>query len=212
MIKIFAHRGCTINQVKENSIESLDLAYEKKFYGVEFDIWFIDEKLIVNHDKAAELRPEFADYLKYGNELKYWIDFKNLTEISSKNLILALEIAKKELKNAKIELKNVFFAPFIVNFEKALVIYAKIREIFGENAQIMAVCEKINSLDFLSYRKKLDENKIKFLSIKHSNINQEFVKIFAGIEIFAWTVNEKLDFERLNKLKIENITSDKILP
>ena len=59
MIKIFAHRGFVSNKSPENSIAALDEAYNNKFDGVEFDLWFLENKIIIVHDK-----PNKKDILK----------------------------------------------------------------------------------------------------------------------------------------------------
>ncbi len=210
MIKIFAHRGFVTKTAKENSIESLKAAYENKFLGVEFDVWFLDGELFVHHDMPKENKNlvKFSDYLQFKNEFEYWIDFKNL---DASNVDKALKDVKKELIAAKIDLKKVYFAPFITDLQKAIFVYNKISEVF-EGAQIMAVCEEIKKSDLVFYHSELQKNNIKFLSIQHKNIDEEFVKIFSDITIFAWTINDLQRLRELEKLGIKYITSDIITP
>lgn len=213
MIKIFAHRGYVIKGIAQNSIESLKAAYENNFVGVEFDVWFVENKLVLSHDQpslnAISSLPKFSDYFIYGNKIKYWIDFKNLNIANVDKALLAV---KKEVEEFAISKKNIYFAPFIEDLNEAIFIYDKIRVIFGEDAQIMAVCVKIEDGDMLKYYKKLRENNIKFLSILHKNINKNFVDIFKEIEIFAWTVNDVARLRELEALGVKNCTSDIITP
>jgi len=206
MVKIFAHRGFVTKNAKENSIESLRAAYDNKFIGVEFDVWFLNNELVVHHDMPKENKNlvKFSDYLQFKNEFEYWIDFKNLDE---DNIDKALQIAKKELFAAEIDLKKVYFAPFITNLQKALPIYNKIYKAI-EGAQIMAVCEEIKRDDLVFYHQELQKNNIKYLSINHENIDENFIEIFSDINIFAWTVNDLEYLRELEKLGIKNITSD----
>ncbi len=210
MVKIFAHRGFVTKKAKENSLESLKAAHENKFIGVEFDVWFLDGDLFVHHDMPKENKNlvKFCDYLQFANNFEYWIDFKNLDLFNSGK---ALAIVKKELSAAKIDLKKVYFAPFIADLQKAIPVYHEIRKSF-EGAQIMAVCEEIKKDDLIFYHEELCKNNIKFLSIQHDNIDKKFIKIFSDITLFAWTVNDLERLHELEKLGVENITSDIITP
>ena len=84
MVKLFAHRGFVTENISQNSIASLKQAYDFNFRAVEFDIWFLDEKLVLKHDQPLEKEinnlPKFRDYFSFKNELTYWMDFKNLDE------------------------------------------------------------------------------------------------------------------------------------
>lgn len=210
-MKIFAHRGLVTRNSKENSIESLDEAFKNKFYGIEFDIWFVSDQLYIKHDqpKKEELTnlPKFRDYLKYGNNLRYWLDFKNLDK---HNIDKALEIIKKDLEDKKIDLNQIYFAPFITDLVEAAKIYKKIKEVFSD-AQIMAVCEDIKKEDLENYHQNLQKNNIKFLSIRHVFIDKNFMKIFHDINLYAWTINDLARAKELESLGVKIITSDIIL-
>ena len=55
------------NNIKQNSIASLKNAVKNQFKGVEFDVWNINNDLIISHDKPKSdplnLLPKFKDYL-----------------------------------------------------------------------------------------------------------------------------------------------------
>ncbi len=208
MIKIFAHRGLVNQKAKENSLESLHAAYEKKFIGIEFDIWFVDGQLLVCHDKPqGKNLPKFSEFLFYGNKFEYWLDFKNLDETNTNQ---ALELIKQDLKSAKIDMKKIYFAPFITDLEKSENIFKIIDKIFAD-AQIMAVCEEIAKNDLINYHNFLLKNKIKFLSIYYKNIDKKFMEIFKNINIFAWTINDPSKLRRLYQLGVKNFASDIVL-
>ncbi len=212
MIKIFAHRGFVANGAKENSINSLNEAYKNHFLGIEFDIWFVENQLYIHHDQPQKedlaTIPTLKDYLVYGNHFEYWMDFKNLDE---HNASAAIELAKKEIMAAKIDPKKIYFAPFITNFDEAILVYKKIIKAF-EAAQIMAVCEDIKKEELVLYHQNLQKNHIRFLSIRHVFVDEEFIKIFNGITLFAWTVNDLERLGQLEKIGVKNLTSDKIKP
>ena len=96
MIKLFAHRGYVENNIKQNSIASLKNAVKNQFKGIEFDVWNINNDLIISHDKPKSdplnLLPKFKDYLIFKNQIEYWIDFKNL---DLKNIEVTLKILEE---------------------------------------------------------------------------------------------------------------------
>lgn len=212
MIKIFAHRGYVINDFAQNSIESLKAAFDNGFSGIEYDVWFLNGELIIAHDKPesgfASLS-KFKDFFLFGNKIKYWIDFKNLDETNADQV---LALVKKEILIAKIDLKNIYFAPFIEKLNDAISVYAKIRDFFGQGAQIVALCVEIPGESATRYYQDLKKNDVKFLSIMHKNIDQNFMKVFHDVEIFAWTVNDLQRIAELEKLGVKNCASDKITP
>ncbi len=211
-MKIFAHRGYTINDIKQNSIESLRAALNNGFEGLEFDVWFVNGQLVVVHDKPenAEGLPRFASFFANCNKIKYWIDFKNLDINNARE---ALELAKFDIKNSKTNLQNIYFAPFIEKLVDAIPIYSIIREIFGNEAQVMALrCDEIVPENLQRYYQDLKKNNIKFLSVLHTNINENFMKIFRDVEVFAWTINDIKRISELDNLGVKNCTSDNITP
>lgn len=214
MVKFFAHRGYHNNKIKQNSIEALDFCYSSGFYGVEFDIWFVENELIIAHDKPQDIKdfPKFRDYLKYGDKLVYWADFKNLQDLSEDDLQNSIKAVKRRIEDRKIAIENFYFAPFITNFQKALPVHNAIRKTVAENAQIMAVIDDLSPEDYDFYCQKYLENNIKNISINYKNINQEFMKKFESFNIFAWTINESDDLKNMKELKVNAICTDKITP
>ena len=214
MTRLFAHRGFASKNIPQNSIASLKRAHEFGFRAVEFDVWFLQKKLILKHDHPTEkeinILPNFRDYFFFGNEFNYWIDFKNLDEKNSENLLKAV---KKILDEAAINLDQIYLAPFVTDYKIAEKIFTKIRKIFGEKINLIAVCEELKTAaDVEILRKFLTKNKIKFLSIFHKIIDQKFIKKFSDIEIFAWTVNDLERLKELENLGVRNFATDKIIP
>lgn len=175
------------------------------FRAIEFDLWFWEGKIQIKHDKpVGEDLPSLTDFFRYGNEMIYWLDFKNLHEGNARN---ALELVAVEIKKAKIDLKKVFFVPFETNYEVASKLQIQVRKVFGNEAQFAAVCcarEKIHEL-----KKFCLMDGVKFLSIFHELIDEDFVKKFAGQEIFAWTVNDAKRLEELSAIGVKNFATDK---
>lgn len=214
MVRLFAHRGFVKKNIAQNSIESLNAAYLNNFNAIEFDIWFIEEKLFLNHDKPkkSELKnlPQLRDYFSFGNQFYYWLDFKNLDE---KNIDRALVLIKKEISTSGLNLKQIYFAPFITDYKISQKILSKIKKYFGDKANLVAVCEELKNFDQIKLLKEfVSKSQIKFISINHNLLDKTMVKIFSDIEFFAWTVNDLEVLQNLENIGIKNFATDKITP
>jgi glycerophosphoryl diester phosphodiesterase len=214
MVKLFAHRGYVTKGVLQNSIASLMQARKFGFDAVEFDIWFLEEKLILSHDQPDQMKikylPNLQDYFYFKNKMTYWMDFKNLNE---KNCEEGIKLLKKEIDRSFVDLDRIYFVPYITKYETAKKVLEKARQILGEKINLVAVCDKIeNEQDEKNLRDFLTENKIKFLSIFHKLINKNFLEKISDIEIFAWTVNDLNRLQELEQLGVKNFATDSILP
>jgi hypothetical protein len=214
MIKLFAHRGFVIKNIQQNSIASLQEAVKQNFEAIEFDIWFLNGKLLLKHDRPEEgdleNLPVLSDYLVFKNSLEYWMDFKNLHEVDARE---ALMLVKKDIDDSGISLKQIYFAPFITDHKKATKVFKVVRKIFGEGVNLVGVCEKIeNEQELEDLKIFLADNKVKFLSIFHGLLTEEFVKKFKDVEFLAWTVNDLAAVPELVKLGIKNFATDHITP
>lgn len=213
-MKLFAHRGFVTQSHTENSVASLKEAVARGFKAIEFDIWFVAEKLLLKHDQPQEnditILPNLRDYFIYKNDLIYWCDFKNLDEENSSK---ALIFFKNEIENCDIKLDQIYFAPFIVDHILADKIFTKIRNIFGSKANIVAVCEDLeNEQKLQELRQFLNKNNVKNLSIFYKLIDKNFMQKFSDIKIFAWTVNDLPKLQELEAFGVSNFATDKITP
>lgn len=204
---LFAHRGLVTKDSPENTIASLEAAHAAGFRAIEFDLWFLDGKILIKHNKPeGEDLPSLAEYFRYGNEMIYWLDFKNLHEGNVRN---AMECVALEIKKAQIDLSKILFVPCEWNYELAAKLHSQVRKVFGNEVRFGAFCrdrEKIHDL-----KKFCATNGVKFLSIFHELIDADFVKKFSDQEIFAWTVNEAKRLEELSGLGVKNFATDKTL-
>lgn len=210
MVKLFAHRGLWDEKIPQNSMASLRNAYENGFRAIEFDIWFWQEKLLINHDQPqdslASNLAQLKDYFLYKNELEYWLDFKNLNENNARE---ALILVKKTIEECEINLNKIFFAPFITNYKKAEKIFLIIKEIFGAEARFIAVLEDVKNFGpVVSFLRK---NNIKYLSINQELLIGNNIKKLVGVELFAWTIKDKKRFEELKNLGIKNFATNIVL-
>ncbi len=212
--KLFSHRGLLSRNVKENTIKSFQNAFDNHFEAMEIDIWYYKKEFILSHDKPKDLNncDNLANLFKqFGNKIDYWLDFKNLNLDNIKEASYNLKINADKFN---IDYNKIIFVPYLnnINLEKNLFSYKEIRNNFGENCNIGTLIKKIDKKDWKKYHQQLKENNIKILSVQFENINEDFIKIFSDINLFAWTVNDKKDFNYLKKLKIQNIATDTLKP
>ena len=212
MLKIFSHRGFASKKNQQNKLESFEKAYQEGLRAIEFDIWYLEDQLFLKHNRPRNFNnlDHLEDlFLRFKNKVEYWLDFKNL---HPRNCDLAISKVKKIIDDNQIKPNNLYFAPFITDLNKAKIIYQSIRTHFGNQAQIIAVIEKLLSKDYQKFYQQLKDLGIYGLSIEHQNINQKFKDIFFDIRIFAWTVNKQETADLLDKIGIENIASDNLKP
>ena len=147
MLKIFAHRGFVGNQdlqnyTQQNSLASLKNAFDSGFRAIEFDIWFCNSQLILSHDQPQlddyKNLAHFSEFLTYGNELDYWLDFKNLDE---SNIDKVLELVKSQIDAAKINLEKFFFAPYCIDYDLSKKLFDKFFNVFGSRISMVAIAD-----------------------------------------------------------------------
>jgi hypothetical protein len=172
-------------------------------------LWFWEGELLLNHDEPSYNKNQvrLCDYLKYGNDFKYWLDFKN---IDLKNVKSAFIEAKNNIKKAGIDMKQIYIAPFVTNYDLSRDFFQIAKEVFGKEIQFAGVVEKKENLaDLLKF---IDEEKISYLSIFHELINEDLIKKLAKVELFVWTVNDINKMKKLEALGIKNFITDIITP
>lgn len=210
MIRLFAHRGFVDKNMKENSIASLKNAVNKGFKAIEFDIWWVENEFFIKHDKPNNtekfLLPRLQDYLCYGNELEYWLDFKNLDHLNIDNV---LEKLTTDLTEKKIDLTKVFFAPYITNYNLVEIISLKFRNNFSHKINFVGVCdEKSNIRSIIDL---IDLELIDFVSIDYNLVDNDLLKKIKPSKILAWTVNDIKKINDLYMLGVDKFATDKII-
>ncbi|MFM7557548.1 MAG: glycerophosphodiester phosphodiesterase [Alphaproteobacteria bacterium] len=209
---LYAHRGLHNAKIPENSIQSLDNAYNNFFTAIEFDIWLNENSLIICHNRPKKSTessyPSLKNFLKYQNHFHYWLDFKN---IDLENINQILDLVTNDLKTSKIDLQKIIFAPYINDYDLALKILAKFKNHFGEkNCNFALICDETSNIN--EVERVFAENEVDFLSIYHQLITPELLQKIAPEKILAWTVNEEKILQNLCNLGVKNFATDKILP
>ena len=217
MVKIFAHRGFADKKDQQNTMSAIDNAYKTGFDGVEIDIHYLNDSLLMTHDPVPEEQEKnldnFDQFLKYQNKMLYWLDFKNLQDLDNTDLEQALMKVKLDIQNNNCNLDNFYFAPYITDYKVAQRIFNKINEVFDHRARLVFVVDDIKKDQYQELSQFLRKMRIGNISIKHDLINEDFISIFHDKNLFAWTVNEiAIANELVIKYKIANFTTDNILP
>ncbi|GDX36051.1 hypothetical protein LBMAG18_05620 [Alphaproteobacteria bacterium] len=213
MLKIFSHRGYLLlnnpkKLLQENSIASLKNAVANGFNAIEFDIWHINNQLILSHDLPISIEdcPRFSDYLQYQNQLEYWLDFKNLT---LKNIDNTLDLIAYDLNFNKIKLNQLYFAPYCTDYSQTKIFCEKFRKYFNEKIKFVAVCDHQNQINDLE--QLIIKEKIEYISIDYKLITKEIVEKFKTSHLMAWTIKDQESFAQITKLKVNYFACD-ILP
>lgn len=201
----FAHRGLVTKKSPENSIASLEAAFDAGFEAVEFDLWFADGQILIKHDqpKNGENLPNLRQYFRFGNKLNYWLDFKNLDH---KNVKTAFEIVLQDVIEVGIDFDKIFLIPFETDYQKAEFFCDEAQKVFGQKAQFGLVIEEASQINNL--QKICFDKKIKHLSVFHQLIDAEFVEKFSDKRIFAWTVNDQKRIDQLMRLGVKDFATD----
>lgn len=216
MKKVFAHRGFTFdennpqNKIDQNSLASLKNAVNHGFKAIEFDIWYFNSQLVLSHDQPNlsnyQTLAKFSEYFIYGNQLDYWLDFKNLDETNINNV---LNLVESQINFTKINLEKIFFAPYCTDYFLSQKIFFSFRKIFGNEIKMVAVADNIqqipNLLEFVV------KNNVKYLSIDYKLINEDLIAKFKDQNILAWTINDQQILDNLARLGIKYFATDKIL-
>ena len=211
--KLFSHRGLLIgnSKLKENTIKAFQNSIDNHFKAIEVDIWYYQNELILHHDqpiKKIDNYDKLSDLFKeFGNKIEYWLDLKNLKQ---KNATTALNKLKLLIDKNKIDYDKILFVPCLkkTNLKQNEFAYKEVRNIFGKDCNLAAFTTNINKNNLQKYYHQLKDYNINKLSIKFSNIDEEFIKIFYDIEIFAWTVDNKKTLDYLTKLNIKNFATN----
>lgn len=217
-MKIFSHRAflrkkMSDSNIVENSIAGLKIIRDLGFKGVELDFWFFDGDFYIKHDKPNfdELSklPKIRNCLLFRNDIEYWLDFKNLQQ---SNLDDAIKKLKSEFEFCDILPSKIYLVPYINDAKSSIEVLAKMRQSLAKEIQIAALKDELRKEDQRQYYEFLKANNLKYCSINHEIIDEDFMKIFSDISIFAWTVNDINRAKFLKKLGVTAIATDDILP
>ena len=224
MIRI-AHRGIDC-KYPENSLENLELAFQSDCDAVEIDlrstkdgqlfihhdgVWHKNGRFIFAKDETWDMinSPECAPQKNniFG-KIPTFTDVYSLFKQSNKSLFLEIKSHFGSLKTIDLLLeffkgkstKNIFISSFSLPYlrrfdaERQDFVMAKIGEKF--------YCKNLEKTDdFVSQ-----------IHFKGNLLNEKRMDCFhrRGWDVFAWTINEKEEFQRMENLGVKGIFTDNL--
>jgi glycerophosphoryl diester phosphodiesterase len=216
------HRGAK-GHIAENTIASIRKAIELGADGIEIDVFLCKSgEIVLFHDKTLEKLTN-----GYGN-----IEDKNLEELRKlkvlnssysiptleevlksidKDVFLnielkgrntaqgSLDLIRKYIRKNKIELNNILFSSF--NWEEL-----KDLRSLSDKVQLALITEE-DPLLAIDYALKL---KAVAINPNYKDLNEQ--NIFSinekGLKIYTWTVNSKIEIDKLKTLNVNGIITD----
>jgi glycerophosphoryl diester phosphodiesterase len=210
--KTWSHAGLIKDSnLKQNTIEAFDNALINKANGLELDVIYDIEmkEFIVSHDfpyqrHGGELLKLASVFHKYQNTTNYWLDFKNLRTLNSKQTKESCEILIRILQTESVAQNNVLIES--VNLDN-LSHYTN--NSFYTSWWILPYKSKYKSI-FRDYI-----HKYYYIVGKFSSLSMPY-KYYHRIEshmnnipINLWTINDPKPYEKyLKKAQVKIILSD----
>jgi len=222
---IFAHRGASAVE-PENTLRAIKAAIAADCDGIEIDIFEVDERLLVIHDRYLQrttsgtglIYQQSFEQLRQldagkGEQIPTLIEVMALTankcllniELKGvKNIILLLEAIKDAQRLYNFETKQLLLSSFNHHHLKALA-DSKIDCKNGNNAEF-----KIGALTASSpvhYAKFAQDLNAYSVHISIDSVNKEFVEDAhrRGLKVFVYTVDEHEDISILSAIKVDGI-------
>lgn len=194
--EVWSHRGIH-HSVPENSIQSLQLAKNQGFKGVEIDVYYDEEMgLVVSHDIPYKLVDGQIVTLKeivdtFHSDFSFWIDFKNLNNKNVKNVISDFSLLFETYPDLQ---------------QKMYVESAKgklLRKLAKHNIQsiLWVQYSKQQPKQFLKltyFKALIGHSKFSGITTHYRYIDKRFSKAFRNFDWYVFTVN---DLSIINQLK-----------
>ena len=210
--KVWAHRGFC-DSAKENSITSFQQAFKLGAKGTELDVFFDVEmgEYIVSHDfpyqiqndKTLRLEEVFQEF---GKKKYYWLDFKNLTKLSRKELQLSLHSLLSLLNKYDLQEKCIVEAQHpgkLGKFSKAGI----------HTSYWIKLDETDSKLEYFieesGYKYHILRHDFSAVSMRHKYYTPKVESTLTGIPVHLFTVNDKnLLYKFCQKDDVRIILSD----
>ena len=216
------HRGAK-GHIAENTIASIRKAIELGADGIEIDVFLCKSgEIVLFHDKTLEkltngygnIEDKNLDELRKLKVLNSSYSIPTLEEVLKsidKDVFLnielkgrntaqgSLDLIRKYIRKNKIELNNILFSSF--NWEEL-----KDLRSLSDKVQLALITEEdpLLAIDFAIQLNAVAINpNYKDLNKKNiSKINEK------GLKIYTWTVNSKIQIDRLKALNVNGIITD----
>lgn len=220
--KLQAHRGYWVKGLQQNSLQSVQQAYEQKYQISEFDVRMTaDGVVIMFHDdrfqdfvvaKTTYYALNEAISITPLEELFKWLvkvpDFKLNIEIKSREIVRSL-LEKKVcelIRKYKIE-ERVLISSF-----NPFTLYKVRRYCPKVYRALLLTFEKNHGNNFIIKSKVLNYMcRPHILNLRAEDFSKRYAKLGKKIPIVLWTVNDPALYKKLSQ-NIHGIISDEITP
>jgi len=200
--QLWAHRGFHGGDpARENTVEALLAADRIGFPGVELDLFWWRNRLVVRHDPPeggddAAAAPALADFLDVlPPRLQLYLDFKNLTARNAPEVARPL----RELLERRGALGRTY-----VESKHPDALAALRRVVPGVNTLLWIT----DPSDREAVRAAVERSGTHALSLEHSRITEAFLRDFADLLIHTFTVNDAERARALARAGVDVILTD----
>jgi glycerophosphoryl diester phosphodiesterase len=216
------HRGAK-GHIAENTIASIHKAIELGADGIEIDVFQCKSgEIVLFHDKTLEkltngvgnIEDKNLEELRKLKVLNSSYSIPTLEEVLKsigKDVFLNIELKgrntaegslnliKKYIEKNKIELNNILFSSF--NWEEL-----KDLRSLSDKVQLALITEQ-DPLLAIDYALKL---KAVAINPNYKDLNEQIISKIneKGLKIYTWTVNSKIQIDRLKALNVNGIITD----
>ena len=216
------HRGAK-GHIAENTIASIHKAIELGADGIEIDVFQCKSgEIVLFHDKTLEkltngdgnIEDKNLEELRKLKVLNSSYSIPTLEEVLNsidKNVFLNIELKgrntaegslnliKKYIERNKIEFNNILFSSF--NWEEL-----KDLRSLSDKVQLALITEQ-DPLLAIDYALKL---KAVAINPNYKDLNEQIISKIneKGLKIYTWTVNSKIQIDRLKVLNVNGIITD----
>jgi glycerophosphoryl diester phosphodiesterase len=226
-VKIIAHRGASY-MAPENTIASAKLAWKYKADAVECDVWLSKDTMIICSHDANTKRTTGQDMIisETSSAVLRKLDAGSYMDekYRGQKLPFLYELIKTVPKGRELVIEIKCGAEVIPIIRETISKYGEGRYFsiicFDLNTIIEAkktfpklpccwLCSKADQLD-LNFN-KVKEGGLDGVSLHYTIINEDVMKraVDLNLEVYSWTVDDPVEAQKLIKLGIKGITTNK---
>lgn len=220
--KLQAHRGYWVKGLQQNSLQSVQQAFEQKYQISEFDVRMTSDGVVImfHDDRFQDLVVSKTTFYALNEaipvtpleELFQWLvkvpDFKLNIEIKSREIVNSL-LEKKVcelIRKYKIE-ERVLISSF-----NPLTLYKVRRYCPKVYRALLLTFEKNHGNNFVIKSKVLNYMcRPHMLNLRAEDFSKRFVKLAKKIPVVLWTVNDVSVYKK-SAASIHGVISDQITP
>lgn len=220
--KLQAHRGYWVKGLQENSLESVQQAYEHKYEIAEFDVRMTSDGVVIlfHDDRYQDLIVAKTTFYALNEvipitpleELFKWFvqvpEFKLNIEIKSREIVNAL----LEKKVCELIRKYKLEERVMVSSFNPLTLYRVRRYCPKVYRALLLTFERNHGNNFIIKSKVLNYMcRPHMLNLRAEDYSKRFIKLGKKIPVVLWTVND-LNLYKKFAVNIHGVISDRITP